>query len=322
MTRLLLRRLLFAVVLVAVTSSSALLLARFAPGDVTAQLGPFASRTEVQATRERFDLDRSPAEQWWLWLSRAARLDLGQSFLYNRPVAPLVAQAAANTALLAVVALAAATLIGLSLGIFTGTRSSGVLPALVRGASLTCLSLPPLVTSLVLVFIAARTGLLPAGGMSSASAVDPGWWAWAADVLWHLPLPAVALALPMAATFERLQSQAMSEAVHQPFVLAAVARGVPRQRIVLRHAWPASVRPICAVYGVAIGALLSGSFIVEFVTAWPGLGRLMYEGLRARDVYLVAACAATGAGFLALGTTVGDLLLAVADPRVREESRP
>ena len=94
------------------------------------------------------------------------------------------------------------------------------------------------------------------------------------------------------------------EAVHQPFVMAAIARGVPRGAL-LRHAWPSSLRPICAVYGLAIGALLSGSFIVEFVTAWPGLGRLTCEALRARDV-LVAACAATGA-FLALGTMTGDL---------------
>ena len=318
MSRLLLRRLLFAIVLVAVSSSSALLLARLAPGDLTAQLGPFASTSEIETTRARFDLDRGPVEQWWLWLGRALRFDFGDSFLYNRPVGPLVASAAVNTGLLAIVALAAATLIGLSLGIVTGTRS-GALAAVVRGASLVCLSLPPLVTSLALVFLAARTGWLPAGGMTSATSVDPAWWEWTADVLWHLPLPALALALPMAATFERLQSQAMADAVRQPFVMAGVARGVPRRRVLLRHAWPVSVGPICGVYGVAIGAVLSGSFIVEFVTAWPGLGRLMYEGLRARDLYLVAACAATGAAFLAFGTAVGDMLQAVADPRVRDE---
>jgi len=153
----------------------------------------------------------------------------------------------------------------------------------------------------------------------SASVSEPRWSAWAIDVLWHLPLPVLALALPMAATFERLQSQTMGEALNQPFVMAAVARGVSSGRVLLRHAWPSSMRPICAVYGVAIGALLSGSFVVEFVTAWPGLGRLMFEALRARDIYLVAACAATGAAFLAVGTTAGDLLLAAADPRVREQ---
>ena len=321
MARFLVRRTLFALVLVAITSSSALLLARLAPGDMTSQLGPFASREEVERTRTRFDLDRSPASQWWLWIGRAARFDFGESFLYDRPVAPLVARAAANTALLGLVALVTATVVGISLGIFTGARS-GPLPMFVRSVSLFCVSLPPLVTSLTFVFLAARTGWLPTGGMvSAAAAADPRWADWMIDVLRHLPLPVLALSLPIAATFERLQSQTMTEAIHQPFVLAAVARGASARRALLRHAWPASLRPIFAVYGVAIGALLSGSFIVEFVTAWPGLGRLTFEALRARDVYLVAACTATGAAFLALGTMVGDLLLAAVDPRVRDEGR-
>ena len=319
MARLLARRLLFAGVLIALTSSSALFLARLAPGDMTSQLGPFASPVDIENTRTRFNLDRSPISQWGLWVSRAMRLDFGESFLYNRPVAPLVVRAAGNTALLGVVSLLLATLAGLSLGVFTGARS-GTLPMLVRSVSLVCVSLPPLVTSLALVFLAARTGWLPAGGMVSSTASDQTWSAWMLDVLRHLPLPVLALALPMAATFERLQSQSMADAVHQPFVLAAIARGVPATRALLRHAWPSSLRPICGVYGLAIGALLSGSFIVEFVTAWPGLGRLTFEALRARDVYLVAACAASGAAFLAIGTMTGDLLLAAADPRVRQES--
>jgi len=318
MARLLARRLLFAGVLIALTSSSALFLARLAPGDMTSQLGPFASPVDIENTRIRFNLDRSPISQWGLWVSRAMRLDFGESFLYNRPVAPLVVRAAGNTALLGVVSLLLATLAGLSLGVFTGARS-GTLPMLVRSVSLVCVSLPPLVTSLALVFLAARTGWLPAGGMVSSTASDQTWSVWMLDVLRHLPLPVLALALPMAATFERLQSQSMADAVHQPFVLAAIARGVPATRVLLRHAWPSSLRPICGVYGLAIGALLSGSFIVEFVTAWPGLGRLTFEALRARDVYLVAACAASGAAFLALGTMTGDLLLAAADPRVRQE---
>jgi peptide/nickel transport system permease protein len=190
----------------------------------------------------------------------------------------------------------------------------------IRALSAVCVSLPPLLTSLIFVFVAARTGLLPAGGMSSAGAGALSWGAWFIDVAWHVPLPALALALPIAATFERLQSQAMTEVIHQPFVAAARARGVPPGALIWRHAWPASLRPICAVLGVAIGALFSGSFVVEYVTTWPGLGRLMYEALRARDIYLVAGCAATGSAFLACGTLAGDLLLAAVDPRVREET--
>jgi peptide/nickel transport system permease protein len=315
--RFLARRLLFALVLVLVVSSASLVLARLAPGDVTAQLGAFATPSEIAATRARFDLDRSPAAQWLLWAGRALRFEFGDSFLYNRPVRGLIGRAAANTAALAVVALATATLLGIPLGIFTGSRR-GMAAAIVRGASLVFLSVPPLLTSLFLVFIAATTRLFPPGGMTTAGASEVSWPAWLLDVAVHIPLPALALALPIAATFERLQSQSITEALQQPFTLAALARGVAPRDVIVHHAWRVSLRPICAIYGLAIGALLSGSFVVEFVTAWPGLGRLMYEALVARDIYLVAGCAAMGGIFLAFGSLIGDLLLAAADPRVRE----
>ena len=319
MTRFIARRLLFAVVLVLVVSSSALLLARLAPGDVTAQLGPFATQAEIARTRASFDLDRSVTAQWTIWLGRAVRFDFGNSFLYNQPVRGLVVQAAANTAVLALAALAVATVVGIPLGIISGS-SRGSAATLIRGLSLVCLSVPPLLTSLLLVFVAAATNWLPAGGMTSVAATDLRGWAWITDVAAHLPLPVLALALPIGATFERLQSQSMTEALQQPFTVAAVARGLTRQQVVLRHAWRSSLAPICGIYGMAIGALLSGSFVVEFVTAWPGLGRLMYEALRARDIYLVAGCAAMGGLFLAIGSLVGDLLLAAVDPRIREST--
>lgn len=321
MTRFLVRRVIFATLLVFISSSAALFLTRLAPGDLSSALGPNPSRAEVAAARARFDLDRPVVEQWGLWLSRAARLDFGESLHYGRPVGPLVVAAAANSAVLGVTALAVATLLGIGLGIFTGARSdsrrSGS-AAVIRAVSVACLSLPPLVTSLLLVFIAARTGWFPLGGMTTPGVAATTWGPWLADVATHLPLPVIALALPVAATFERLQSQALGETVHLPFVSAARARGVSRQSAVLRHAWPVSLRAICAIYGIVIGGVLSGSFVVEYVTAWPGLGRLMYEALRARDIYLVAGCAAMGASFLALGTLIGDLLLAAFDPRVSE----
>lgn len=301
MLRFLVRRLLFAIFLVVAVSSGALFLTRLAPGDVTAQLGLFASQAEIASTRARYDLDRGPVSQWALWVARASRFDFVNSFLYNRPVRELIGRAAANTAALALVALTVSTLVGIPLGVFTGSRK-GVAAALVRGVSLVCVSAPPLITSLLLVFIATRTRWFPVGGMTSVNALDMQWSAWVADVALHLPLPA----------------QSMSDALHQPFLLAAVARGVSPRDLIVKHAWRVSLRPICAVYGLVIGALLSGSFVVEYVTAWPGLGRLMFEALRARDIYLVAGCAAMGGLFLACGSLIGGLLLAAADPRARE----
>ena len=305
----LIRRVIFATLLVFLVSSASLVLARLAPGDFTvALLGDRARPEAVERARAQYGLNRPIADQYRDWIAHAVRFDFGRSWLYDTPVATLVRERAANTAILAVTALAAATLIGLPLGILTGSRRAGVMTQVIRGASLVLLSLPPLLTSLLMVLIAARTGWFPIGGMGSESA----------DVAWHLVVPAVALALPIAAMFERLQAQAMAEVVGQPYVLAAFARGVPRARIVWRDALKAALRPTAAVYGLVVGSLLSGSFAVEIVTSWPGLGRLMLEALQARDVYLVAGCAAAGSVFIALGTLVSDAALAAVDPRTRE----
>ncbi len=317
--RYLARRLLFAVLLVLIVASAALWLTRLAPGDVTTEVALTTDAATRAAMRARYGLDRPLVAQYLDWLQRAAALDLGNSFLYSRPVAELIGQRAVNTGILAAAALLLATLIGVPLGVFTGSRRGGLVPWIVRAASLLCLSLPPLVMSLVLVFIAARTGWVPIGGMTSVGASEGAALARLADILWHVPLPALALALPLAATLERLQSQAIADTLHEPFIVAGLARGVPRRRLLWHHAWRVSLRPVAAVYGIIVGSLLGGSFVVEIVTSWPGLGRLMYDALRARDVFLVAGCAGAGAAFLAIGTVLSDVLLAVADPRVREE---
>ena len=309
----LLRRLVFAVALVFAVSSASLLLARLAPGDyATESLGLSAGPERVDEMRRRYGLTRPFLDQYRDWIARASRLDFGRSLAYDRAVADLIPERAVNTAILAGAALVAATLIGLPLGVISGSRRRGFLRGLIRAASLAMLSMPPLLTSLVLVFLAARTGWLPIGGMRSASGGG------VLDVLQHLIVPAAALALPLAAMFERLQSQAMRDVVSEPYVVAALARGVPHAQVVWRDALKASLRPVASVYGLVIGTLLSGSFAVEMMTAWPGLGRLMLEALRARDVYLVAGCAAAGSVFLACGTLLSDAALAMLDPRATE----
>lgn len=314
MTRYVARRLAFAVFLVVAVSSASLVLTRLAPGDyATGSLGIEARRETIEQARARYGLNKSIAAQYGDWLAHAARFEFGNSLLYDRPVSDLVPERAANTAILAVSGLILATAVGLPLGIISGARPRGVATAAIRTFSLIFLSLPPLLTSIFLVVVAARTGWFPVSGIRSSGQPDGA----ALDLLRHLVVPAAALALPLAALFERLQAQAMRETIDEPFVLAAAARGVPRTRIVWRDALKPSLRPVASVYGLVIGALLSGSFAVEVITSWPGLGSLMLDALRARDVYLVAGCAGAGALFLACGTLVSDLALAAVDPRAR-----
>lgn len=306
--RFLLRRLLLAVLLVFVVSSAALMLVAAAPGDAVDvfDLDPNAAAAE----RHRLGLDRPFLARYGDWLRRAVRLDLGESVKYGRPVRQLVAERAWKTALLGATALLLATLVGVPAGVITGSRRN-LATAIARALSLIFVSVPPLVTSFALLLLAARTGWFPVGGFPASGDSTSVW-----TTLTYLVLPATALALPIAASLERLQSQAMHEALAEPSVRAALARGCSFRRVVWRHALKLSLKPVLAIYGVIVGSVLSGSFAVEIVTSWPGLGALMYEGLVSRDLYLVAGCAAAGSIFLALGILLSDIALVLADPRV------
>ena len=301
--RFVLRRLFAALLLVFVVASGSLLLAQIAPGDYAAQMG---GNPAVQAAeRHRLGLDRPLVEQYTTWLRRSLTLDLGDSFQYRRPVLDVVGERARNTAILALVSLALATTIGIPCGILTGSRRGGLLVSLIRAASLMLVSVPPLITSILLVTVAVWTGFAPISGRLSGA---------------RLIVPALALALPLAATLERLQAQAIRDALHRPNMLSALARGIPRRRLVWHHAWRLSLGPILAIYGVMIGSLFSGSFAVEIVTSWPGLGDLMRQALTVRDTHLVAGCAAAGALFLGVGVLAADVAHAALDPRVESET--
>jgi peptide/nickel transport system permease protein len=310
------RRLAFGVLLVLLMASATLVLARLAPGDVTSELvGTGVRASTIEAERARYGLDRPIVDHYLMWLGRAVRLDLGTSFRYGRSVSALVTERARNTAVLAVSALALATVVGIPLGVLAGSRRGSRLAALIGNVSAVGVSMPPLLLSLGLAFVAARTGWFPVGGMGGVG-LEPGPVGRLADLAWHLVLPSLALALPLAATLERIQSKAVEEVMAEPFMRCAASRGLPAARLVWRHASRVACQPVLAVYGIIVGSLLSGSFAVEIVMAWPGLGRLTYEALVARDVELVAGCAAGGAFFLMIGIFVADALSRAADPRL------
>ena len=297
-----LRRLLVAGIFVLVVASAALVLGRLAPGDAAGQLvlGGVGADA-IAAERHRLGLDRPIGSQLASWIAGLAQFDLGQSSKFGMPVAGLVADRMRNTAVLAGLALLIAAAIGLPLGVLTGTRPRSVTARIVTVVSVALVCCPPIIGTLALLFLAAATGWL------SVAAGD-------------LVLPTLALALPLAAMLERLQSQAAAEAFAAPDIVAAAARGVPVRRLIWIHAARPALRPVLGVAGIVVATLFSGSIAVETITSWPGLGRLMLDALLSRDLYLVAGCALAGASLVAIGNLAADVLRAAADPRVGHAS--
>lgn len=309
----LVRRLLRALVLTIVVSSAALTLVHLAPGDA---FSDFTIDPQVAAAeRARYGLDRPFLQQYLSWLGRAITLDLGDSTKFRRPVSELLAERIPLTVTLGVAALCIVLVLGIPLGVSGGACPDRWWARTTRAASMVLVSIPPLVLSLALLLFAARTGWLPAGGLSVESDAP------LADrlimTLYSLVLPALALGLPIAASVERLQASALMDAMREPCVRAALARGVTERRVVWNHAFRLSLKPVLAIFGVVVGTVLSGSLIVEIVMSWPGVGELMYQALVSRDLHLAGGCAATASVFLAAGVLLSDVGLAFIDPRVR-----
>lgn len=296
------RRVVLALAFVVLVPVGTIVVGHFAPGDATSDLQMSrASAESIAATRVRYGLDRPLSTQLASWLEGLAHFDLGESIVYRQPVGPLVVERAINTARLAAVALGLALALGLPIGVLSGARPRGILARIVTPISIALVACPPIVGALALLLLAVSTG-------------------WLSTSTGSVTLPALALALPLAATIERLQSRATSEALTAPDVAAAAARGVPASRLLWIHAARQSLRPLLGIFGVILGTLFSGSLAVEVITAWPGLGRLTSDAIRNRDLLLGAGCALVGAALIAAGNIIADALRMIVDPRARVAS--
>lgn len=292
------RRLAAALLFVVVVSCAAFVLVRIAPGDATTDLYMQRGGTAaVEETRARLGLDRPMVSHLASWATGLLTFDLGQSSVYGRPVAGLVKERAGATAALASLALLLAAAIGLPLGVLTASRPA--IAAAVAPISIALVACPPIIAVLALLLLAIETGWLSIAQGSYA-------------------VPTLALALPLAAMLERLQSRAMAEALASPDLVAAAARGVPRGRLLWVHAARQSLRPVLGIAGAVVGTLFSGSLAVEMVTSWPGLGRLLFDAVAGRDLFLAAGCALVGAVLVAVSNLLADVARALIDPRVRE----
>ena len=295
-------RLLVAAAFVLIVAIAAFALVRAAPGDAVSDLAlSGADADTVAAARERLGLDRSLPSHLAGWLGGLARYDLGHSSKFGRPVADLLGERVANTAVLAFCALLLAAAIGIPLGVYNGGRSGSIAATAIGAISVALICVPPIIGTLGLLYLAASTGWL---------SVAPG----------SLAVPVLALGLPLAAMFERIQSQSVSDALGSEGLRAAAARGLSPNRLLWAHAARHALQPLLGVSGVMIAALFSGSVAVEVMTSWPGLGRLTVDALLGRDLYLVAGCALAGAALVAIGNFIADILRTAADPRLRHSA--
>jgi peptide/nickel transport system permease protein len=182
------------------------------------------------------------------------------------------------------------------------------------------LVIPDLALALGLLVLALRTGWFPAGGMASVDFKSLSSLNRIRDLARHMTLPVVALVLSTLPILVRHVRAAVADVLHAPFLLAAEGHGIPRRTLLYRYALPAAANPLVSLFGFSIGALLSGSLLIEVVMSWPGLGPFLLEAILARDIYVVIGGVLFSTIFLAAGNFLADVLLYWVDPRIRTES--
>jgi peptide/nickel transport system permease protein len=292
---------------------------QLAPGDYLSQMrdDPRISQEAIEQMRRDYGLDRPWYVQYLLWLGNAARLNFGYSLAYHVPVTTLIGERMFNTFILSLASLVFAWSLAIPLGILAAVKRNSWIDRAISFFAFAGISFPGFFMALLLLLFAQRTGWFPIGGMRSTTweLLTPG--GQVLDLLHHLALPALVLGTHGLAGIMRQMRGSILDTLRENYVIAARARGLPERWVILKHAARNAINPLVTVFGYSLAGLLSGAALVETVMSWPGLGRLILEAVQMRDLYLVMGSFLMGAVLLLLGNLVGDLLLALTDPRIK-----
>ncbi|HEX6675273.1 MAG TPA: ABC transporter permease [Actinomycetes bacterium] len=277
-------------------------------GDPVAMMLPTHASEQDRLTLQReLGLDQPIAVQYVSFVQRALQGDLGRSIKFSQPVLPLIASKLPSTLLLAVTAICLAVLVGIPLGILSGTRPNSIFDLVCTFFSLLAVSLPTFWIGIMLILLVADyLRLLPSGGSGGVQ---------------HLIMPALALSAHSTGLIARLTRASIIDELRQNYVTTARAKGLGALAVNLRHVLKNALIPTVTVVALQFGALLGGSVIVETVFSWPGAGWLLMQGVFARDLPIVRALVLLiGLTFIVLNLLV-DISYRYLDPRIRYSAR-
>jgi len=300
------KRLLLAIPVVLGVAFVVFAMVRVIPGD-PAQImaGEAATEEFVEAIRKDMGLDRPLLTQFASFVGNALRGDFGRSVRSKAPVTIELRARIPNTISLTIAGLVVAVAVGVSAGVISAIRPYSLIDAAVMLVALAGLSMPVFWSGLMLILVfAVWLGWLPAVGT---------------DTPVHLILPAVTLGMATAAIIARMTRSSMLEVLRSDYIRTARAKGLAEQSVINRHAFRNALIPVITVVGLQMGTLLSGAVLTESVFAWPGIGRLLVEGILTRDYPLVQASVLVVALAFVLVNLFVDLLYAVVDPRIHYE---
>jgi peptide/nickel transport system permease protein len=330
MTRFILRRLISLIPILFGVSFIAFVIISLTPGDFLTKMAmdPHVSPERITRLRADFGLDKPWYVQYAMWLYRLLPIqfplglkwpDLGYSFSSKTPVIVLMKERFINTLILSTSAEVLIWIFAIPLGVLAAVKRNRWMDRVASFFVFFGISLPEILLALVALLFAASTGWFPIGGMHQLHYEDLSQIDQWKDLLHHLFLPALVLAITGIAGLMRYMRGSLLETLTSDYIRTARAKGLPEKQVVSRHAFPNAINPIITLLGISFANLISSSFLVEIIMGWPGLGKLTYEAILSKDLYLIMASLIVATIFLIIGNLVADLFLALSDPRIRYE---
>lgn len=287
-------------------------------GDPLADLrfNPAISKEVLQAEEKRLGLDKSWHIQYLLWVKGLFHGNLGVT-QQNQSVAKVIQRPILNTLLLSLCTLLCTWLIAIPLGIWAALARSKFIDKLLAILTSCGMSTPTFVLAVLGLLFALNTQIFPIGGLTSVHFYEMNILEKIFDMAKHLIIPTTVLTLVSIAALQRQMRANLLDVLRQEYIKTAVAKGLPINKVVYKHALRNAINPLITIFGFEFATLLSGAALTETVLAYPGLGALTLEAARKLDVNLTMVTLMMGASMLIAGNLIADLLLKFADPRIQ-----
>jgi len=288
-----------------------------APGSpIALTMDPKVSPKIIEQMEKNYDLDKPVYQQYFLWLKRLFTGTL-YSFKDGRPVLEKIGERIWNTLLLNGIAILIIFSLAIPLGVFSARRQYTLMDYLGTFGAYLGISIPSFWLAYLLILATVELFGYPVLGMRSFVTEDFTTVEIIMDRIWHLILPSVILAVGGVAALSRYTRSSMLEVIRQDYIRTAKAKGLPDDTVYYKHALRNALLPIVTLFGFLIPGLIGGSIIMETIFAWPGIGRLAYQAVLARDYPVVMTINTITAVLVLLGNFFADILYGIADPRIR-----
>ena len=321
MRKYILRRLMLIPPMLLGISIISFIIMQLAPGDpasLNAAMNLKVDPGYIEKLRQSYGLNDPLYLQYWHWLSRMGRLDFGTSFMDNRKILDVILERLPATFLLSGLSLVLLFVLAVPMGVAAAYYQNRLADRFVMVFTFIGFSMPSFWFALMLMLLfGIKWNLLPISGMEDVNAEFMPWYARGWDLASHLLLPLMVTTFGGLASISRYTRSSMLEVIRQDYIRTARAKGLSEFQVVFRHALPNALIPVVTLLGLALPGMIGGSFIIETIFAWPGMGRLGFEAVFSHNYPLLMGIGVITAFLTLLGNLLADVAYGLLDPRIR-----